>query len=335
MKQERRQLGLLLLLILLAMNVSVSPVSAHVDYVLTPLEREAALQGSALGAEIGTLAPAFFLLFAALAVAQFSGLVMQNRQLVRRIVVLFESWSRFALPALRIASGAFLLISGLTGTYFAPQLGNPLGSASPVTVAEIASGIMLLVGAFTRIGALLLLSVYLYTFVQFGVFGLDHLYLLGVGTFFLVSGSGKFAMDGALKTRLQVPKLLKNLPVHTILRVLLGLNLIWLGLTEKILQPGLTAAAITKFGVPYYPELGVFVFLFGIFEIYLGFHFVLGLFVRVTSLIYLGLLISAIGLFGETVNHLALFGLTAFLLLVGAREYYTRVGLQRIGTQEL
>ncbi|MCS4540016.1 MAG: DoxX family membrane protein [Thaumarchaeota archaeon] len=260
------------------------------------------------------------------------GLVLQDHDLAKGISSFLRRWSNLGHPVMRITTGAFLLSSGLTGTYFAPQLGIQVGSLSPVSILEIISGVSILIGAFTRAGTLLFSVLFFYTFVPFGIFGLDQLYLLGIAVYLFVMGGGHFSVDkilGRVRSFPVIPSI-KDVPIHTILRTLLGLNLIWLGLTEKLLQPQLTAAAIVKFGVPYYPELELFVFLFGFFEIYLGFHLVLGLFVRLTSLVYIGLLISAVKLFGETVNHLPLFGVSVFLVLLGAGEYYTTVRLRSV-----
>ncbi len=109
----------------------------------------------------------------------------------------------------------------------------------------------------------------------------------------------------------------------------MGMELVWLGLTEKVLAPALTSYAIVKYGVPYFPDLTVFTFVFGVFEVALGFHFVLGLFNRVTSGIYLGLLIVAIPIFGEWANHFYLFAATILLLTRGAGPF--RVDVRFVG----
>ena len=320
-------------LLLLVVTIFFSQSSlGHVNYVLTPEERAKALRSNPLAGEMNVLAPEFFLLFGGLVAVQFLGLVLQDHSLATRISSVLRRWGNLGHPVMRITSGAFLLSSGLTGTYFAPQLGIPIGSLSPVSLLEMISGVSILLGVFTRAGALLFSILFFYMFVPFGIFGLDQLYLLGIAIYLFAKGGGHFSVDkifGRIGS-FPVPALIKDIPIHTILRTLFGLNLIWLGLTEKLLQPQLTAEAIIKFGVPYYPELGLFIFLFGFFEIYLGFHLVLGLFVRLTSLVYLGLLISAVKLFGETVNHLPLFGTSIFLLLLGAGEYYTAVRLRSV-----
>ncbi len=106
------------------------------------------------------------------------------------------------------------------------------------------------------------------------------------------------------------------------------MTLIWLALTEKLLAPELTEAAVLKYNVPIFSEIHLFVILFGFFEALLGIHFLLGIFNRLISVIYLLLLISAIFLFGETVNHLQLFAAAIAFLIRGAGSYRMHITMR-------
>ncbi len=104
-----------------------------------------------------------------------------------------------------------------------------------------------------------------------------------------------------------------------------------LRLAEKIFALALTSYAILKYGVPYFPDMSIFIFIFifGVFEIVLGFHFVLDLFNRVISAIYLMLLVSAVPIFGEWLNHFTLFAAALVILTQGSGPYKIDVHFNR------
>ena len=203
-----------------------------------------------------------------------------------------------------------------------------------ISILQIVAGTLLLLGLLTKIGAVLLVALVAASFVQFGVHGLDQFALLGVAVILFFEGGLRHSIDSLTIAKIStVRKIGTYLDAYKaysmpILRITLGISLIWLGLTEKLLAPELTEAAVVKYNVPYFPELRLFVFFFGFFEVLLGAHYLLGIFNRLISLMYLGLLGSAFYLFGEGVNHLHLFAVTLAFLIRGAGPYRMHVVLR-------
>jgi len=232
----------------------------------------------------------------------------------------------------RVLVAVLLSASWYAGTLLTPQFGLAQAMApAAVLFAELIAGVLLLLGFLVPIGALIFGFVYMTTFIAQGIHGLDHLTMLGLAIFFFLEGGGSASLDNLIaRPSGAYADFLKSLrPYRTYslpaLRVLLGVSLVWLGLTEKIFAPALTSYAILKYGVPYFPDLTVFTFLFGALEILLGFHFVLGIYNRVISAIYLFLLISAVPIFGEWLNHFALFAAAIIMLTNGSGAFRIEV----------
>ena len=154
----RGTIAVILFVTLLIVAVGGSNAYGHVNYVLSPEERKQVLQSNPLQSEINTLAPLFFILFVSLALAQFLGAKLQDHKLIKEGVLLIEGGKQHGLSIVRIASGGFLLASGLSDTYFSPQLGLHLDSSlSPIFLLETITGILLVAGVLTRLASLIFL----------------------------------------------------------------------------------------------------------------------------------------------------------------------------------
>ncbi|MBM3897224.1 MAG: hypothetical protein FJ358_01665 [Thaumarchaeota archaeon] len=266
---------------------------------------------------------------------QFLGLFLSKKPLIKTLEGSVSPLEEYVPLILRIMVGGFLILSGLADRLFAPQSSISFaGSMSMIAILQIVAGTLLLLGLLTKIGAALLVVLVGASFVQFGVHGLDQFVLLGVAVILFFEGGLKQSIDSLTIAKIssvrKIGTYLDAYKVYSmpILRITLGISLIWLGLTEKLLAPELTEAAVIKYSIPYFPELRLFVFFFGFFEVLLGAHYLLGIFNRMISLIYLGLLGSAFYLFGEGINHLHLFGVTLAFLIRGAGSYRMYVVLQ-------
>ena len=84
-----------------------------------------------------------------------------------------------------------------------------------------------------------------------------------------------------------------------LLRIVLGISLIALALTEKLLQPELALNVLAQHSLNFMTHLGIgfsdswFVLGAGMVELFIGLLFVLGLMVRTTTLVILGLMVAS------------------------------------------
>lgn len=108
----------------------------------------------------------------------------------------------------------------------------------------------------------------------------------------------------------------------TIVRVGIGLNFLYLGITQKLLNPGLALAVVAKYDlsgfVPVAPELWVVGA--GLAEAGLGIVLVVGVFSRAAAVTALAMFtLTLFGLPDDPVlAHLSLFGLTSSILINGS-----------------
>lgn len=322
---------------------SMQSAHGHDRYVLSETEVRDAIRRSestlALGIPTDLLGLSMLGLFIIIAAVQFIGLYMSGSKLTITFVRKVEFFSPWVPVALRLAAGIFLISAGLGERIFTSVLPRELSGLSQLlSYLEIGMGILFIVGFLTKIAALLQALLLFYAFLLFGPHGLDRLELLGIALIVFFEGGLKFAVDYYTIARVQffrrIGEVLSRYEQFSmpILRVTLGVALVWLGITEKLVAPDLTIVAIQKYNVPFFPEIRLFVFMFGIMEIIIGMHYLLGIFVRVISGIYLFLLVSAYFLFGESIVHLPLFGVAIAFLIRGAGMWRMHINLVRSST---
>ena len=320
--------------------ISSIPVSnAHVRYILNDTEIQTGVSQSPLGPNYQSVALVVLLALLGIVTFQFMGLSLSQRRFALRIEAKLLGADPIVPVILRICLGLFLLSSGLSGELFAPQAGYRPITLDALSLAQIIVGLFLTFGFLTKIAALGVLALVIFSFWLVGLDGLDYFVLAGAAFVLLFEGGLRASVDAFTIARTsylrRIGDSLARVKPYSmpILRVSFGINLIWLALTEKLLVPQLTEIAVLKYHVPTFPELLTFVFFFGFFEAILGGHYLLGIFNRLVSLIYLGLLVSAIFLFGETINHLPLFSVAIAFVIRGAGPYRMDIVLRESDRQ--
>lgn len=235
---------------------------------------------------------------------------------------------------LRISFGLPLIGAGFEGYFVSPAVEVDL------RLLQVGLGFLLLFGLATRVIALAALAAYLIGVVLWPALLLQLEFVGGLLAVALVGGGKPSAdhvlqrmagMHGTLYGRVDVvydharrfqawnEPYKRYLPA--VVRVGLGATFISLGLTQKILRPGIALAVVDQYDltsvVPVSPELWVMGA--GLAEIALGTALILGLFTRATAL-------AAIAMFTLTLfalpddpvlAHVALFGMASVLLITG------------------
>ena len=238
-----------------------------------------------------------------------------------------KKFSEYIPVILRIPVGIFFISSGIFG-----EIG--ILSAEPhfidhdtmilLNYIQMGIGAMLLVGFMTRVAALGLLVLFLSTFLAYGMYGIDQFMLLGISLVMFFEGCKIHSIDkyvAVKSTKLKKigERLLKAKPWSMLLlRITLGITLIWLGITEKILAPDLFIAVIENYGLPYIMNIELFVFAVGMIEILIGIFYLLGIFNRSVSALFFGILIMTTLTFGENIiAHIFLFAVALCFIIRG------------------
>lgn len=329
---------------MLALAFGPGPVAGHVDYVTDanggdPLEL------------LRTLADPLNLALLAgggLAVLVAASVYLRVRP-ARRDVTVFRATMddyRDLLPwLLRLSFGLPLIGAGFAGYFYSPAVAPDVPVVlAPSRLFQIAVGFLLLFGLATRVAAVVGLAAYLAGLARNPDLLLAAEYVPGLLAIALV-GSGRPSADQVLHRIASEPGTVYGEvdPVHratdlldraldpyeayvpTIVRVGLGLNFAYLGVTQKLLAPGRALAVVEKYDltalVPVDP--GLWVVGAGLAEATLGVALVIGLFTRASAVVALGTFtLTLFGLPDDPVlAHVTLFGLASAVLIYGAGPY--------------
>lgn len=236
---------------------------------------------------------------------------------------------------LRLATGLPLMGAGFAGYFFTPSV------PTEARLVQVTIAFLLLFGFATRLAAAAGLVAYTIGLVtHFPTFLLASEYVAGfLGI--LVVGPGQpsadlllrrlILTDGTIMSRFRnaptVPDLLAKAGIEKgtaplLIRLFLGFNFAFLGVTEKWLTPGSALQVVEKYNlttiVPVSPEMWVFGA--GLGELVVGLCILTGTFTR--SAAGAGFVILTTTLFGlpddPVLAHVTLFGLTSALLITGS-----------------
>lgn len=252
--------------------------------------------------------------------------------LQKRIPVLSELERRISslastvLSLANIGFGLAFLLFTMNGFIFAPNLVPHDTFAFFLLGIQAVAGVMILVGWYERIGAVLIVALFTLCMKEFGVFEmLDTLEMVGFALYVLFVGRPRWHLSewGWLRD------LTHRLRVYSVpvLRVSTGLNLLVLAFTEKILAPELSQNFLSTHDWNFMQHLGFtwysnywFAFSAGAAEALIGIFLIMGLLTRLTTLALVGFLATTLVLLGpiELVGHLPHFSITIVLLVFGA-----------------
>ena len=249
-----------------------------------------------------------------------------------------ESYRPYLPWMFRLSVGLPLVGAGFAGYLFTPAVPTSL------RVLQVALGFLLLFGLATRWVALVGLGTYLWVLVSAWPRPILAFEYLGGFLGVLLLGSGQPSADGMLR-RLRVTDgtLLNRLGVGSdplgalvarfnatavtgaVLRVVVGIQFVYLGVVEKLMQPSDALRVVAKYDltavVPVAPEMWVAGA--GLSEAAVGLLLITGTVTRASAAI--AFLLFTTTLFGlpddPVLAHISLFGLTSALLVTGSGPY--------------
>ena len=318
--------------------VATTPAAAHVDYVTDGDNGGSAMalfrgvftspaDVAVLG--VGTVVACL----SVLAFLRFGSL--PDVRAARRTLAAYEPY----LPwMLRLSVGLPLVGAGFAGYLFSPSV--PVEAR----LLQVGIGFLLLFGLATRLVAAVGLVVYLVALWRyFPTMLLASEYVAGFLAIVLV-GSGQPSADmllyrlsvteGTLVSRVRGVTTPSDVlaavgvgrsAAPVMLRVFLGANFLYLGVTQKWLQPAQAAVVVEKYNltalVPVSPELWIFGA--GLVEAAVGLALLSGTFTRGAATV--GFLVLTTTLFGlpddPVLAHVTLFGLSSAVMVTGSGRY--------------
>jgi uncharacterized membrane protein YphA (DoxX/SURF4 family) len=241
-----------------------------------------------------------------------------------RLIGDVERFAGLGPLALGLCVGIALVAAALVGLLFVPSLRVERDGEGLVLLgAELVVGLMIALGLGTRIAALGLAVLGAVAMVPFSLESiLEQVHLLGAAVYLFVIGRGALAVDRLLRQRRSIEDERAPEFALTVLRVAMGFGIAFGALTEKLLDPGLSAALLSE-----RPELNVlrgvgvgdpqFIYLAGLVELVIGAVIISGQLARPVMAVGALLFTVTLPLFGwyELLGHLPYYGMffTIFL----------------------
>ena len=221
--------------------------------------------------------------------------------------------------------GASLIYGGLTRTLLVPNFIICSHCPQWLPAAEITVGVCLILGLFGRFSGLAILGLMYMAICKHGIVEcLDILPLAGVALYFILSGRNRFSLDNLLGLdKVSLPAL--TILGHYCVRITMGLGLIALALSEKLLHPQL-AMDLLHHAPALNPLLhlgmgnAMFVLITGLAELLLGINIFMGWLPRAAVIVLLCIFFGTTAIFGmeEFIGHAACYSSILSIALWGA-----------------
>lgn len=245
--------------------------------------------------------------------------------------------NRLAPSILSVASigfGLSFIIFSYNGFIFAPNL-VVTGTIGIILIAiQTIAGVMMLLGFYERVGGMLLAILFLLGIQTFGFYEMmDTFEMLGFAVYAMIIGRPKWKITES--------QIMCRLTHHmhsygvSVLRVATGINLIVLGLSEKILNPSLTHNFLLNYHWNFMSSMGPwfsdywFAYAAGFTELIIGLFLLFGFVTRLTVIFLAVFLVTTLVMLGpiELMGHLPHFSIACVLLVFGAgsRLHYRRL----------
>ena len=325
-------------------TLAARPASAHVDYVTEgsgdPLDA-VAFTAEVLSTPINAAVFGGSGLLTVVGIAAY----LWVRPTIVDVVVLREKLAGYGdlIPwMLRLAVGLPLVGAGFQGYLFAPTLSFDTGASPFLRVLFIGLGFFILFGLATRIASAVGLVTYAWAFLAVDSIVFLAVEYVPVFVALVILGGGRPSADDMLLEVASTPGSYYGRidPVHhlksfldesmaplrryvpTVLRVGMGVSFVYLGLIQKLADPGSALLVVEKYDltsvVPV--DAGLWVVGAGVTEIAVGLALIAGFFTRGAAA--LSFVLFTTTLFGlpddPVLAHVALFGMASAVFTLGS-----------------
>jgi uncharacterized membrane protein YphA (DoxX/SURF4 family) len=321
---------LLTVLLLLGFLSFPHTASAHEVYVLNATQIDHDLHDNSLNLLHAIDSPNslfwyLFFMFFAITTLTISFFVSFSKWGIKT-TKLIEKYSRFAFPIIRVIFGISLIYSGHYHSLFGPELSlSQLHGANIWEGIMYLTGIVVILGLFTRIAAAVLLILFAVSVVTFHEYMLTYINYFGEILVLLIAGGEAFSLDNLI---FRHAGLLTSKTAHAItvpiLRITFAISLLYAALYVKFIHPALTYNVVMQYHLdklfhfePLFVVLGM-----GCVELVIALLFLLGVNMRWNILFFAFWATLSLLFFGEAVwPHYILFGISIGLFLYGYDNY--------------
>ena len=235
-----------------------------------------------------------------------------------------ERYAQTGPLALRIALGVALIAAAAAHWLFVPSLvldDDAVGVA--LRSVEVACGLFILAGLFTRYAAIVLAVLGVVGMVPFNIESiLEQVHILGIAVFLFIAGAGPVSLDARRAAGRSIQHEKAPAAAITLLRLAMGFGIAYGALTEKLLNPPLSEALLAE--RPFLNVLrgiGVgdptFIWLAGLTELVIGVVILSGQITRPVMAVGFALFTVTLVVFGlpEFIGHLPYYGIMLTLFI--------------------
>ncbi|OGG57517.1 hypothetical protein A2853_04065 [Candidatus Kaiserbacteria bacterium RIFCSPHIGHO2_01_FULL_55_17] len=230
-----------------------------------------------------------------------------------------------AAATFSMVAGAFFLIAGTHGYLFSPNLSIASGIPYALVVLQILLGMAFLFGIYARVAAIVLALLWMSGFVFAGALPIvENAWVLSTALFILIMGSDYFSLV-PFRAFAHLTRRFHDYALP-LLRLGVGVTLLVLGFSEKILRPEFGINFLSQYDWNFMQLLGfewysdyLFTLSAGAVESLVGLIFILGVVTRLNALVLLVIFAIPMFILGpiELAGHLPHLAGVALLLLFG------------------
>ena len=251
------------------------------------------------------------------------GIYLEKKmQVSKKLHQVIEKMAPYVLSLASIGFGLAFIIFTIQGFIFAPNLLADGTLGTVMLILQGVAGMMILFGLYEKIGGLLILLLFTLGIGKCGSFEmLDTLEMVGFALYACIVGRPLWKIKEAHALERITHRI--HAYGYPLLRVGVGLNLMVLGFTEKILDPGLTKDFLHHYNWNVMQQFGMsdywFAFYAGVTEATFGLFFLFGLVTRTTTLTLAVFLVTTLYLLGpvELIGHLPHFSIVLVMIVLG------------------
>jgi hypothetical protein len=247
----------------------------------------------------------------------------------------FNKLKRYAPAICRITVGIGLIAGAYYQATYGPELplAPTFGALTPIIAGIIAiSGVLIIVGLWVRVAALVALLFYCVTVWIHGVYMLTYVNYFGEFVILLLMGTHGRHRPSRSTTTAFLHRIERAFAPYSFafLRVTFGLSLLYASFYAKILHNNLALQVASlplaghPYGIAHYFGMEPHFLVLGaaLIELLIGFFYVLGIEIRWTSLFLLFWLSLSLWYFGESVwPHIILIGIPVAFFFHGYDHY--------------
>ena len=245
-----------------------------------------------------------------------------HKQLTKRLDIFFKGYRKWVPLIVRLSLALMLIINLSSGNLLAENYNFDSNLITNlVTLLFITATVSMILGIYTRPGAIILIVGYLSLLFTGNISdGLDHMEYLGMGLYLLLRGPGLYSLDFKLR---RMKSWFSQWRKYSLMfyRFGVGASLVSLAFGEKLLNPSLSSNFLDSHHWNFLSFIGVsnhnFILFIGVMELIIGISLILNILPRLMIMSVLIVMLATATMLGitEVYGHVFALGIFAAIII--------------------